>query len=255
MNADDSSISREAEWPNLISSCETALFLLDLDGTVWGDILVVLNEEFGPTDPDGEKRWKKHDRAFKIDGTMTNGAHLEAEYRDLLTEHTLEDLVAWLKVNHQLIPGVKQFLSFLKSMNVTPVAVSNGSIQIARPMLEHHGISMPLVANSLRFSPAGEFEAMEFVHNEDDGVRKGDLARIANELGYRVVGCAGDSKGDICLAEATAELGGLVLACGEGGLAAWCRENEGTVVGANGWLGYDGFQEVMHAVQARLGGN
>lgn len=255
MKADESSISSQTGWADLLSGCDTAVYLLDLDGTVWGDILVVLNEEFGPVDPDGEKRWKKHDRAFKIDGTMTNGEHLEAEYRDLLAEHTLDELVAWLKVNHKLIPGVKRFLSFLRSMNVTPVAVSNGSIQIARPMLEHHGIEMPLVANSLRFSSDGVFEAMEFVHNEDDGVRKGDLARIAAELGHRVVGCAGDSKGDICLAEATAQLGGLVLACGSGGLTTWCLENEGKVVRADGWLEFNNYDQVMHAVQSRLGGN
>ena len=82
-------------WTEILAQCSTDIFLLDLDGTIWGDILVVLNEQFGPVDPDGEKRWKKHDRAFKIEGTMTNGEHLEAEYRDLLEAKTVDEMVAW----------------------------------------------------------------------------------------------------------------------------------------------------------------
>lgn len=241
-------------WTEILAQCSTDIFLLDLDGTIWGDILVVLNEQFGPVDPDGEKRWKKHDRAFKIEGTMTNGEHLEAEYRDLLEAKTVDEMVAWLKEEHELIPGVKSFLAFLRSCGVTPVAVSNGSLQIAIPMLEHHDVEMPIIANSLRFSDTGEFEAMEFVHNEDDGVRKGDLARIAAERGHRVIGCAGDSKGDICMAEATAALGGLVLACGDGGLTAWCEANEGSLVSANGWCTFTDYGQVTKAVQSRLGG-
>ena len=250
----DTSTSQQDAWLKMLAGCSTDLFLLDLDGTVWGDILVVLNEQFGPVDPDGEKRWKKHDRAFKVDGTMTNGAHLEAEYRDLLEAKTIDEMIAWLKENHKLVPGVKDFLAFLRSMGVTPVAVSNGSLQIAVPMLKFHGVEMPIIANSLRFSDDGVFEAMEFVHNEDDGVRKGELAEIAAANGYRVIGCAGDSKGDVCMAEATAKLGGLVLACGDGGLTAWCEQNEGNIVSAGSWLTYDDFGQVTRAVQARLGG-
>src|SRR5690606_16022520 len=141
-----SSTSQQDAWLNMLAGCSTDLFLLDLDGTVWGDILVVLNEQFGPVDPDGEKRWKKHDRAFKVDGTMTNGAHLEAEYRDLLEAKTIDEMITWLKENLQLIPGVKDFLAFLRSMGVTPVAVSNGSLQIAVPMLKFHGVEMPIIA-------------------------------------------------------------------------------------------------------------
>lgn len=242
------------EWLGILSRANTDIFLFDLDGTVWGDILVILNEEFGPTDPDGEKRWKKHDRAFKVHGTMTNGAHLEAEYRDLLEAQDIDSMIAWLKENHKLIPGIKGCLDLLKESGVTPIAVSNGSVQIAQPMLEFHGIEMPLVANSLLFSPDGAFERMEFVHNEHDGVRKGDLARVANLHGHRVIGCAGDSKGDICLAEATADLDGLILACGDDGLTSWCLENEGKVVKPNGWLSFTDYADVNHALQARLGG-
>lgn len=246
-------VSCHTQWQDVLSACGTDVFLLDLDGTVWGDILVILNEQFGPVD-DGEKRWRKHDRAFKIDGTMTNGEHLEAEYKDLMEEKDLPELLDWLKANHDLIPGVKKFLAFLESMNITPIAVSNGSIEIAAPMLEHHGIPMHLCANTLVFGDDG-FEQMQFVHNEHDGVRKGDLAREAAAHGKRVIGCAGDSKGDICLAEATAELGGLVLACGEDGLSAWCEENEGKAVSANGWISFTDYAQVMQAVQARVGGS
>lgn len=244
----------KTSWRQVLAGCHSSLFLLDLDGTIWGDILVVLNEQFGPVDADGVKVWKRYDRAFKVDGTMTNGAHLEAEYRDLLEAKTLNELIDWLKANHLLIPGVKDFLKTLAASGVSPVAISNGSRQIAEPMLVHHGVQMPLVANSLKFADDGSFARLEFVHNEDDGVRKGDLVTAAAELGYRIIGCAGDSKGDICMAEATAKAGGLVLACGPGGLSDWCRTNEGKLVGSNDWLEFEDYGSVAHALQARIGG-
>ena len=33
-------------WVELLSKCKKRVFLFDLDGTVWDDLLVVLNEEW-----------------------------------------------------------------------------------------------------------------------------------------------------------------------------------------------------------------
>ncbi len=244
----------QKSWRNVLAGCSTRrLFLFDLDGTVWDDILVILNEQFGPVDDSGEKRWRSYDRAFKIDGTMTNGAHLDAEYRDLLTAKTLSELQLWLRSNHKLIAGIKPFLELLNSMGVTAVAASNGSHEIADPMLEFHGITMPRVCNRLVFD-GDKFVRMEFFHDENDGIRKGDLVKLAHEDGYEIVGCAGDSKGDVGLAQETAKLGGFILAVGQGGLDRWCIENEGKLVSPGGWLDVRDYAQAMQAMQTRLAG-
>lgn len=243
----------QARWNDVLAGCTGKLFLFDLDGTLWDDILVILNEEFGPLDAAGEKLWKTYDRAFKIDGTMSNGAHLEAEYRDLMSAKSLGDLIGWLKTNHRLIPGGHSFLELLRSLGVTPVAVSNGSHEIADVMLTYHGLEMPRVCNRLVFD-GDVFSRMEFFHDEHDGIRKGDLVKLSVESGYEVVGCAGDSKGDVGLARETAAVGGLILAVGDGGLDRWCAENEGKLFDSTGWLNINDYAEATSAVQARLAG-
>lgn len=239
-------------WTELLAGCSNRLFFFDLDGTVWDDILVVLNEAFGPVDGDGNKVWKQYDRAFKVLGTMTNGAHLEAEYRDLLTEKTLAELVDWLKVNHRLVPGIKQFLKMLADNNVTAVAVSNGAYQIADEMLAFHGVQMPRVCNSLVMDE-GKFVALDFFHDEHEGIRKGDLVAMAAKLGYEVIGSAGDSKGDLSLSTDTAKLGGIVLAVNNNGLSDWCTANEELVGGPNGWMHVLDYTDAIPVVAARLG--
>jgi 2-hydroxy-3-keto-5-methylthiopentenyl-1-phosphate phosphatase len=239
-------------WVELLSKCKKRVFLFDLDGTVWDDLLVVLNEAFGPVDANGEKVWKQYDRAFKVLGTMTNGAHLEAEYRDLLTEKTLGEIHDWLKVNHRLVPGIKEFLKLLADNDTTAIAVSNGAYQIADLMLAHHDVVMPRVCNSLVMDE-GKFVALDFFHDEHEGIRKGDLATKAAELGHIVVGCAGDSKGDLSLAVDTAKLGGIVLAVNNNGLSAWCEANEDQVGGPNGWLHVMDYVDAIPVVANRLG--
>jgi hypothetical protein len=75
---------------------------------------------------------------------------------------------------------------------------------------------------------------------------------MAAELGYTVIGCAGDSKGDISLSTDTAKVGGLVLAVNKNGLSAWCSENEDKVGGASGWLGVSDYADAISAIKSRL---
>ncbi len=243
-----------AHWRDTLKGCRKRLFLFDLDGTVWDDLLVILNQEFGPVEPDGTKRWLKYDAAFKKHGTMSNGAHLEAEYRDLLEAKPLAELITWLRANHKLVPGITPFLQFLMDENISPVAVSNGAVQIADAMLLHHNIVMPRVCNSLRLE-GDRFTGLDFFHDEVDGINKGELVKAAVELGHEVIGCAGDSKGDISLARETASAGGLVVAVDEG-LIDWCRENDPTFSGNGQWWldihrDYDGLSRVF---QQRIAG-
>jgi len=241
------------QWQAVLDQCEELILPIDLDGTAWGDLLVVMNEAFGPVDEAGEKLWKRYDRAFKIDGTMTNGAHLEAEYRDLLGAKKLPEIITWLKANHRLVPGFRAFMDMMKSRGVTVLAISNGAYSFADEMLAHHDIVMPRVCNSLVME-GDAFQRLDFFHNEHDGIRKGDLVTIAAERGHRVIGCAGDSKGDLTLATATAKLGGLVLAVGDHGLAAWCKANESEVGGPEGWLHIHDYADAMAAFDSRLAG-
>ncbi|MDZ4834187.1 MAG: haloacid dehalogenase-like hydrolase [Candidatus Melainabacteria bacterium] len=245
----------QPEWTNTLAQCRhKRLVIVDLDGTIWDDLLVVLNEAFGPVDASGDKIWRQYDRAFKVLGTMTNGAHLEAEYRDLLTASTLENIVAWLKVNHRLVPGIHDFIKLLDEHDVSIVAVSNGAYQIADEMFAHHGVSMPRVCNSLNMD-GDTFNALDFFHDEHEGIRKGDLVAMAVELGYEVIACAGDSKGDLSLATDTAKVGGLVIAVNKNGLSAWCEANQDQVGGPDGWIAISDYAEAVPAIMSRLKGN
>ncbi len=241
-------------WREKLARCHKRLWLKDLDGTCWGDILVVLNEAFGPLDETGEKRWKRYDRAFKIEGTMTNGAHLEAEYRDLLAAKSLSELIAWLKDNHRLVPGIKEFMARLAANQISPVCISNGACEIAHEMMSYHGIEMPGVCNSLLFTEAGEFDRMDFFHDEHVGIDKGELVKLAVELGYEVVGCSGDSKGDISLVTETARVDGITLSIGTHGLTDWIRTNEGILVPKHTWFGVSDYTEALEveAVTSRI---
>ena len=86
----------EAAWRLKLAGLPRKIWATDLDGTVWGDILVFLNEAFGPVDQaTSQKKWLQYDHAYKVAGTMTNGQHLVAEYRDLLAAKSLPELIEW----------------------------------------------------------------------------------------------------------------------------------------------------------------
>ncbi|MBI1272359.1 hypothetical protein GC174_18190 [bacterium] len=171
----------------------------------------------------------------------------------------MDRLLAWLKENHHLIAGAADFIAMLQDHGITPVAITNGAKEIAGPMLVHHGLNMPFVSNWLNFDgPSGAFSGMGFLHNAEDAIRKGDLVRLAHSEGYVIVGCAGDSRGDICLSEATAALNGIVLASGAGGgLSVWCAQQshpEGILVADQclTCLTFSDFNEVKAAVLERI---
>jgi phosphoglycolate phosphatase-like HAD superfamily hydrolase len=235
---------------------------IDFDDTAWDDILVRLNEEFGPIDKtSGDKRWKLYDAAFKrggahIDGsfrTMTNGEHLIAEYADLLRERPLSELITWSKANIKLIPGFKAFIEGVRSRGIGVVGISNGARQIADELVRYHGLSIPFISNWF------EGDTLTFVHGEDIGVDKAALVSLAESWGYRIVACAGDSKGDIGLAQATRDAGGLVIARGHnGGLSDWCETNvpgyQWIVVEDYDRPGCCGFKAI-DILDQRIGGN
>jgi phosphoserine phosphatase len=251
------------------------LHLTDFDGTKYGDILVQANEALGPIDEvSGQKRWRLYDAAFKnpegalivpgrtvIPATaratfkgdrmfMTNGAHLEAEFDDLFEamraqypgEEPLPKLAAWAAANVPLIPGAREFVSSLESMNIASVGITNGAWQLAEALLSHHGLDIPFMGNYF------EGEKFTSVHDEDKGVDKAALVEMAAEMGFQVVSCAGDSKGDIGLCTATAKLGGLVIVRGRnGGLADWAEKN----LKLNQWVLVESYigKEALTAVQ------
>lgn len=233
------------------------LHLTDFDGTKYGDILVAANEAHGPVDRDsGEKRWKLYDRAFKkpegavIDGVVThmsNGEHLAAEYRDLFAKLSLNQLQTWVCENVSLIPGASSFVHKLEGLGIATLGITNGAWQLADALLRHNNLKIPFIGNWF------EGTELRFVHGEHVGVDKARLVLIALEMGFQVVLCAGDSKGDIGLAQATAECGGLVIVRGaDGGLAAWAMDN----LADNNWLLLEHYNgSALELVQQRIGGN
>lgn len=266
----------EQAWRNILASVSrrgiNRLHLTDFDGTKYEDILVQTNEALGPVDPStGEKRWRVYDRAFKdpkgalilpdtviptratVKGDrifMSNGAHLDAEYRDLFAvmrelhpgEDPIPHLAAWVCANVGLIAGAASFIKSLTSLGIASIGITNGAWQIAEAILTHNKLDVPFMGNY--------FEGDEFkcVNGEDVGVDKARLVEIAHEAGFQIVSCAGDSKGDIGLCTATAKLGGLVIVRGtEGGLATWAGKN----LRDNQWIlveDYNGVQ-ALSAVQ------
>lgn len=213
-----------AKWQRTLAPCHKVLFTFDLDGTVWPDILSVSSEHFGSVDPDGVKRWRRIEHAYKVAGAMSNGDHLEALFADIFERHTMNDMIEWLQKTHRLLPNFKRFLKLLEMFNVSPVGISNGASQIASRMLTFHGIEMPVIANPLAFDKDGKFTGMDFVHDREEGVRKGLMVKAARDLGYRVIGCAGDSKGDIDMADETLKVPGtVVISYDKGILNDWCK--------------------------------
>lgn len=217
----------------------------DLDGTWWFDILVELLKAFGTIDPaTQQKRWLEYDRAYKVLGTMTNGQHLVAEYKDLFSQRSLAELVDYAQKQIPLIGGAEDLAKFLASMDVGVLAVSNGARQIAEAKLAHHKLNFPLVSNWF------EGDELKFVHDEHVGIDKGVIVNKLAEWGWQVVGFCGDAKGDIAGAEATHKLGGFVFACGHGGLYDWCARN----LSANSWSNYKDMRAVVPVLQQRLAG-
>lgn len=240
-----------AAWQKILATANTRIFCLDFDGTIWTDILVQLNEAFGPIDnTTGHKVWHQYDHAFKVAKTMTNGAHLQAEYDDIFASQKLADVVTYLQKSHHLLAGVRDFLVCLKLSGITPIGITNGASQIAEAMLKHHGIEMPFVGNKLIQFPNRPLPTLEFFHDEDNGIDKGRLLREASELGHEVVGFAGDSRGDISGAAECARLGGLVLASGaNGGLAEFCASN----LPYGAYVTYETFDDsLLRVVQSRI---
>lgn len=229
------------------------IFAFDLDGTVLEpDTLVGLNEAFGPHAEDGAKRWLEYDRAFKVHGTMTNAEHLQAEYRDLFEVTTLDIMLQWLKNNIRLVAGSKPFLDFLASQEVAAVGISNGVEQIGPVLLNLLDIPMPVACHKLVLDDKQALVNIDWYHDARDGIRKGELISLAEEWGYEIVGCAGDGKGDIDMARATAERGGLILARENTDLARWCQAAAMSQTGGS-WVTYDDFRDVLAVVQAQLG--
>jgi 2-hydroxy-3-keto-5-methylthiopentenyl-1-phosphate phosphatase len=211
----------EQVWRQVLDGCQHELvFFLDLDGTVWlPDILVGLNETFGPLDEHGQKVWKLWDRLYKVEHQISNREHLLREYRDVFGEVPLAQIIEWTRTHVHLRDGFMHFLSVLQKAGVSPVAISNGARQIGSPLLTHLGIDMPAIFNELVLDATDAFLGFQCLHGED-GIKKGDLVDQAAALGYCIVGCAGDSFGDIGMVESTLKHGGIALACES--LAGWC---------------------------------
>jgi phosphoglycolate phosphatase-like HAD superfamily hydrolase len=244
----------EGYWRSLLADLGTnrAIFV-DFDDTAWDDILMALNVAFSPVDPEtGEQRWKQYHAAFRGKGAIINGVfrklnvgeHAQVAYGDLLQHRSLSELVSFAQDKVRLIGGFKDFVRYLRRRGIAVVGISHGVWQPAQGLIDRHGLDIPFIANWVE-DGAGVVLADE----TPAGVDKARLARLAIQLGYELVACAGDSFGDAGMAQVTSNAGGLVIARGDGGLAAWCKDN----VPARQWVLVEAYDQPVAAHGIMLG--
>lgn len=218
------------------------IVLTDLDGTVYGpDTTVVLNEEFGSRHPDGVplyKRWREQHAA----GLMSIAEHLGNEFADIFRAASLEEVLEFLQQAVQPMPGIHQFLEWLKKKKIRPIGVSNGAEPIARNLLAHHGIPIKrLIANTIEFGVADGISFRTL--SGEVGLNKGEVVEWFRDHGYKIYAAIGDSTGDIGLAIAAGKNKIPVFTAGaDCGLANWCAKNS-HLLGA-GWRPFNDFREI-----------
>jgi hypothetical protein len=241
----------EQTWRQVLAqSASSEIVLLDLDTTIFDpDAIQEGVMHCGEVDSaTGKKVWVLMDEDFKRQGsTILMGDLLEHGLCREVLRHWghWDDYLEWLKLRHFLVPGFRDLLFLFHSYGVQPIGITNGAYQLASSLLQHHDVEFPIAANWLCLE--GGSAHMHFFHGRRVGIDKGLLAAAARRWGYTVLGCGGDSKGDITLAAETAAQDGFVLARRGLGLAKWCDDNiPGTAIE------YDDFYEVLGPVQQHL---
>lgn len=224
------------------------LFFLDLDGTVWTDIIHLLCEVFGLKEDLRQLEERLSARQINVCRYLTDVFRMILSVKKTArrSRRAVNDC---LRKEHKLLPGIREFIGMLESEGVTPVGVSNGVNPLALEMFTMHDIEFGFAANALELESDGSVSRVRCFHDEERGVNKPALVRQAAEWGCQVVGCAGD-EWDIGMAEATLEHRAMVLAVGDGQLSRWCRQNEGKALAPELWRFVDDYRMVLPAVQS-----
>jgi 2-hydroxy-3-keto-5-methylthiopentenyl-1-phosphate phosphatase len=225
----------EEIWQSILNNVPKKIWATDLDGTIWEDTLDLLCNEYSSIDKtSGQSEAAQIYRQYE-EGAISFGHLLEKQYQHLLAAKSIDELIEWTKLNVPIFDGLANFLCLLQKNDIGIVAMSNGAKQIVQAKLEHHGLHIPVIANSLGA------DRLQLVHNEM-GLNKALLIEYAMEAGYEIVGFSGDGEADITAANVVSKQGGFLLACGHRGLAHWCKGN----LTSDQWMHYNhNFDEVL----------
>jgi len=221
--------------------------LTDLDTTIYkpdGYGFMVENFSRDPED------WFAKDREFNLPGSSMTCRELFQHALDLCQAFEgfeLQSVIVSLLRIHEKLAGTDQLAGLFSKAGIPMIAVSNGLHELARPLLEHHGLNWPLIANSAPKSGNGKYVFCS-MHGEN-GVDKSLIADTLIAMGHPIVCGFGDSRSDIGLVTGAIKCGGFGLARKHLGLAHWCESN----VEADSWRSYDVFdQETLVWISEKL---
>ena len=179
------------------------VWVTDLDRTVYRENMAVVVTHFI-----GEKRKRELDLLFQR-GLLTNEEFLRECVERMFRRASPEAIAECCRQNAELMPFYLEFYRGLASFGVTTLAVTNNIDALARVVLQHLGLDIPVIGNGVQ---AGRFYPV----HQDIALDKGIPVRWLCDHGHVVVGFAGDSIGDLEGARATRALGSTVLTIGEG---------------------------------------
>src|SRR5271156_2913702 len=168
-------------------------------------------------------------------GEITKAAQVWLHFHELLVNRklSLPGLIKDIAEKYRVYPGIFKTYGHLLSQGVGVATVTNATKMFLEAAIGAHphlrGFPAPLFANDLIFE-AGDFWGLKVAASSEEMIAKGDIVRRAYELhGVLPVGCIGDGRSDIGMAEAMLEINsaGIIVACGiHSLLAEWCRENK-----------------------------
>jgi 2-hydroxy-3-keto-5-methylthiopentenyl-1-phosphate phosphatase len=221
--------------------------LTDLDTTIYKpDGYGFMVENFS-RDPEA---WYARDRDFNLPGSNMTCRDLFQHAFDLCQANEgfkLESVLASLQAIHQKLAGTENLAALFAVAGIPMIAVSNGLHELAGPLLEHHGLNWPLIANHATMNGNKKY-VFNSLHGEN-GVDKSLIADTLIAMGHPIVCGFGDSRSDIGLVTGAIKCGGFGLARRHLGLARWCETN----VEADSWRSYDVFdQETLAWISDKL---
>jgi hypothetical protein len=184
--------------------------------------------------------WYARDREFNLPGSRMTCRELFQLALDLCQANEgfkLESVIVRLRRIHEKLAGADKLASLFAMAGIPMISVSNGLHELAGPLLEHHGLNWPLIANRATQNENGKYVFCS-LHGEN-GVDKDLIASTLIALGHPIVCGLGDSRSDIGLITGAVRCGGFGLARNHLGLARWCETN----VEADSWRGYDVFDQ------------
>jgi HAD superfamily phosphoserine phosphatase-like hydrolase len=170
------------------------LLLLDFDGTITDrDTLDLIAGRYAP------EAFAAGERAFAR-GEITLNELIAAEFAAVRA--TREELLALLREEVGVRPGLPELVDFCRERFIEPVIVSSGFRELIEPFLTWHGLRLPVVAHRATFTHDGAI--VDFLERAacpacGEPCKRAGLPDLA---AGRQVAYVGDGASDRCGAEA-----------------------------------------------------